>query len=81
MVRLVIANYAVPYSEILRVVGAYVDNTHLNEVRIIETDNGLILQGLAMQGMHMGEVQTYQLTLEDIEAMILDARAQRARKM
>ncbi len=69
------------YSEILRVIGAYVDRTALSEVRVLETDDGMILQGLVMKGEHAGERTTYQLTMEDIEALLLDALAARGKKI
>ena len=71
----------VPYSEILRVVGSYIERAHLAEVRILETEEGLILQGLVTQGEREGERDTYQLTTDDIGALLTDAYAQRGKKM
>ncbi len=70
----------VPYSEILRLVGAYVDRANLSEVRVLETGDGMILQGLLNTGEHVGERATYQLTVEDIEELLDDALAKRANK-
>lgn len=69
------------YSEILRVIGAYVERAHLRDVRIVEADQFMIVQGRVMQGDHAGEIETYQLTAEDIEALVLDARAQRGTRL
>jgi hypothetical protein len=69
------------YSEVLRVVGAYAERSSLSELRILETGNGLILQGLVTVGNNVGERATYQLTREDIEDLLFDAFAQRGKKM
>ena len=71
----------VPYSDILRTIGLYVDEADLSEVRILETDVGLILQGLVMHGARAGERDTYQLTTEDIKALLEDAHAKRGKKI
>lgn len=69
------------YSEILRVVGQYVERANLGDIRILETDEGLVLQGLVLQGERAGERDTYQLTPEDILVMFSDAQAMRATKI
>jgi hypothetical protein len=71
----------ISYSEILRVIGQYVERAHLSEVRILETDEGLILQGLVTRGERSGERDTYQLSPDDISALIADAQAQRGRRI
>lgn len=68
------------YSEILRVLGQYIDRANLNEIRILETDEGIVLQGLVMQGERTGERDTYQLTPEDLAALFEDGQAMRGRK-
>lgn len=67
----------IPYSEIMRVIGTYADQAHLAEVRVIESDDGVVLQGRQTQGESAGECETYQLTREDIETLLQDARAKR----
>jgi hypothetical protein len=69
------------YSEILRVIGAYIDHAKLSDVRVLETDEGMILQGRQMQGEKTGQSETYQLTKEDIETLLDDAKAQRGQSM
>ncbi len=81
MVRVVLENYAVPYSELFRTLGAFIDQAKLGEVRLLETDNGLILQGRVLEGERAGERETYELTLEDLKALIEDARARRGKKI
>ncbi len=69
------------YAEILRVVGQYLDRSNLSEIRVLETSDGLILQGLETQGPKAGERTTYEVTLEDMEALLEDAYAQRGKKI
>jgi hypothetical protein len=81
MVRIVLQNYKVPYSEMLRAIGTYVDDSHLSDVRLLETDDGLILQGTVTDGKQAGERETYQLTIDDLKGLIEDARAKRGKRM
>ena len=69
------------YSEVLRVIGAYLDRAKLSEVRILETDEGIILQGRAAEGDNAGQRDTFQLTAEDIEALLADALARRGKRI
>ncbi|MBI5033974.1 MAG: hypothetical protein HZB51_25925 [Chloroflexi bacterium] len=69
------------YSEILRLVGQYVERADLTDIRIVETEDGLILQGRVMRGEHAGQCDTYQLTPEDLSALQEDAFVQRGRKI
>ncbi len=69
------------YSEILRVIGAYIDRAKLTDVRVLETDEGMILQGRQTHGEGAGQPETYQLTKEDIETLLSDAKAQRGKSM
>ncbi len=69
------------YSEILRVIGGYADQSNLCKIRVLETDEGLILQGELTQGDRCGELETYQLTPEDIESLVWDAYARREKKL
>ncbi len=69
------------YSEILRLVGQYIERADLSDIRIIETDEGLVLQGLVNRGTRTGEQDTYQLTPEDLSALLDDAHALRGKKI
>ncbi len=69
------------YSEILRVIGRYMDRHNLGEARVMETNAGFILQGVIQLGERAGERETYQLTSEDIVDLQLDATAQRGKLM
>jgi hypothetical protein len=50
-------------------------------VRILETDEGIILQGRAGEGDNAGQRETFQLTAEDIEALLADALARRGKRI
>lgn len=81
MNRPTINNRQTSYSEILRVIGRYMDTHNLGEGRIIETNDGIILQGVVQIGTHAGERETYQLTAGDILDLLTDATAQRGKLM
>lgn len=67
------------YSEILRVIGHYLDGHNIGEPRIIETDDSFIVQGVIESGPRTGERETYQLTAEDILDLHTDAAARRGK--
>ena len=69
------------YSEIFRLIGQYIERANLCEIRILETDEGLILQGIVTRGEREGERDTYQLTPEDISALLEDAYAMRGKRI
>lgn len=81
MQRTMRGEITLPYSEIMRVIGMFIDRSNLSEVRVLETDEGLILQGLVMTGDRQGERDTYQLTTQEIWDLLRDARAGRAKRM
>lgn len=81
MLRPQINGRAMSYSEILRVIGRYMDRHHLGEGRILETQEGFILQGVIQMGERTGERETYQLTAEDIVDLRNDATAERGKLM
>lgn len=70
----------VSYGEMFRVVGAFIDREALSEVRVVETDDGLILQGRLTRGERAGKTDTYQLTVQDLEDLIRNATALRGKK-
>jgi hypothetical protein len=72
---------ALTYSEILRILGQYVDRSKLGEVRLVETEEYFILQGLVMEGSKAGERITFEITSEDIRDMSEDALSQRLKEI
>ncbi len=81
MNRQVYGNSHMPYSEILRVIGAYIDSANLSDIRVLESDEGIILQGRRTGSDGAGHPETFQLTKEDIQVLLADAKAQRGTSM
>lgn len=69
------------YSQVLRAVGSYIERTNLSEIRILETDDGLILQGVVVSGENAGTRETYKLTKDDLRELLFDAYALRGKKI
>ncbi len=69
------------YSEILRVIGAYIDRAKLTDIRVLETEEGMVLQGKQVREQGAIQPETYQLTKEDIETLLADAKALRGTSM
>ena len=73
------------YQDVLRAVGRYVDQQGFRYIRIIETEDGLILQGnvVGEQGdaKKPARPETYLLTVDDLEKMRKDAYFQRGRRL
>jgi hypothetical protein len=67
------------YQDVLRTVGHYIDEHGLSDVRIIETQDGLILQGKTSTGGARGEkkTETYLLTLQDVKDLVREAYTRR----
>jgi hypothetical protein len=59
------------YEEVLRSIGAYLDDRGMREILVVETDAGFVIQGLVIQsatsawGESMGKAQKETLTLQD----------------
>ncbi len=65
------------YSQILRTVGSFADRETLEELRVFETQDGVILQGRRMKGDNQGEIETFEIPVEDLQGMLRDAVALR----
>ncbi len=81
MQRLTRTGSTMSFSEILRVIGRYIDSNHLEEMRLIETEDAIIIQGRVTQGERRGEIDTYQLSIEDLAELRQDALLQRGVKL
>lgn len=81
MNRPLVNNRPMTYSEILRVLGRYMDTHFLNDARVIEAADSFILQGFSQRGEHAGERVTFQLTEDDILDLYLDATANRGKRV
>jgi hypothetical protein len=67
------------YQDVLRTIGHYIDENGFTGIRLIETEDGLILQGRISVGGARGEkkTETYRLSIEDIRELMRDAYARR----
>ncbi|MFQ5945042.1 MAG: hypothetical protein ACE5NC_02175 [Anaerolineae bacterium] len=68
------------YQDILRTVGHYIDNQRFTHIRLIETEEGVILQGRP-SGAAARRAETYLLTLQEIREMRQDAYQRRGTRL
>ncbi len=71
------------YQDVLRTIGHYIDEHGFRGIRIIETEDGLILQGKVSTGQTRGEMktETYLLTTQDVKDLMREAYTRRGRKL
>lgn len=71
------------YQDVFRTIGHYIDQHGFTGVRLIETEDGLILQGKVGVGKPRGEkrTETYLLTVRDIRELMREAYTRRGRKL
>ncbi len=71
------------YQDVLRTIGHYVDEHGFSGIRLIETEDGLILQGKIGTGELRGEkkTETYLLTVQDIRDLMREAYTRRGKKI
>ena len=70
------------YQDVLRALGNFIDDHGYSDVRIIETDDGLVIQGRVADRREIGEssFDTYLITDDDIKVMVRDAFQRRGQK-
>lgn len=70
------------YQDVMRALGHFIDDHGYCDVRIIETEDGVVLQGRIADRRGIGEsgYDTYLITDEDIKVMVRDAFRRRGRK-
>lgn len=70
------------YQDVLRAVGSFIDEHGYSDVRIIETDDGLVIQGRVIDRREIGEssFDTYLITDDDIKVMVRDAFQRRGQR-
>ena len=71
------------YQDVLRTIGHYIDEHGFTGVRLIETEDGLILQGKVSTGSTRGEkkTETYLLTTQDVKDLMREAYTRRGTKL
>ncbi|HMO56474.1 MAG TPA: hypothetical protein PKA05_21370 [Roseiflexaceae bacterium] len=70
------------YQDVLRAIGLFIDEHGYTDVRIIEIDEGLVLQGRVANRREIGQssYDTVLITEDDIKAMVRDAAHRRGQK-
>jgi hypothetical protein len=70
------------YQDVLRALGNFIDDHGYTDVRIIETDDGVVLQGRVADRHAIGEssFDTFLITDDDIKVMVRDAFMRRGQK-
>ncbi len=70
------------YQDVLRALGAFIDEHGYTDVRIIETEDGLVIQGRVTTRSEIGQssFDTFLITDEDIRVMVRDAFQRRGQK-
>jgi hypothetical protein len=70
------------YQDVLRALGSFIDEHGYSDVRIIETEDGLVIQGRVTDRREIGEssYDTYLITDDDIKVMVRDAFQRRGQK-
>lgn len=70
------------YQDVLRALGHFIDEHGFSDVRIIETEDGLVLQGRVAERHEIGvsSYDTYLITDDDIKIMVRDAFLRRGQK-
>ncbi len=70
------------YQDVLRAIGAYIDEHGYSDIRIIETEDGIVLQGRVETRNNLGEASydTFLITDDDIKKMVRDAFQKRGQQ-
>ena len=70
------------YQDVLRALGYFIDDHGYSDVRIIETEEGVVVQGRLGDRNEIGEssYETFLITDEDIKEMVRDSFRRRGQK-
>lgn len=70
------------YQDVLRAIGYFIDDHGYTDVRIIEIEDGVVLQGRVAERSDIGDAgyDTFLITDEDLKVMVRDAYRRRGRK-
>lgn len=71
------------YQDVLRTIGHYIDEHGFTDIRLLETEEGLILQGKVSTGAARGEkkTETYLLTTQDVRELMREAYTRRGTRL
>jgi hypothetical protein len=67
------------YQEVLRAVGAFVEEASFRDIRILETEDGLVVQGKIDREDGTAATETYLLTVDDLHMMLRQAYEKRSK--
>jgi hypothetical protein len=65
------------YQDVLRAIGAFLDERHLRDIRIWEHENGIIVQGRHPDEVASGSYETILLTDDDLQEILRQAYQRR----
>ncbi|ABU58350.1 MULTISPECIES: hypothetical protein [Roseiflexus] len=70
------------YQDVLRAIGLYIDEHGYTDVRIIEIEDGLVLQGRVREKKEIGtsSYETFLITDDDLKEMVRTAAERRGQK-
>jgi len=70
------------YQDVLRALGSFIDDHGYSDIRIVETEDGLVIQGRVTDRREIGEASydTFLITDDDIKVMVRDAFRRRGQK-
>ena len=70
------------YQDVLRAIGYFIDERGYTDVRIIEMDDGVVLQGRVPDRREIGKssYETFLITDDDLKEMVRDGFRRRGQK-
>jgi hypothetical protein len=70
------------YQDVLRALGGFIDERGFTDVRIVEIEDGLVLQGRVADRREIGQAgfETFLITDEDLKEMVRDGFRRRGQK-
>ncbi len=70
------------YQDVLRALGYFIDDHGYVDVRIVESDDGLVFQGRPLKRKNMGEnlYDTFLISDEELKEMVRESYKRRRRK-
>jgi hypothetical protein len=70
------------YQDVMRALGHFIDDHGYSDIRIIEIEDGLVLQGRVPDRREIGEASydTFLITDDDLKVMVRDAFRRRGQK-
>lgn len=71
------------YQDVLRTIGHYIDRHQFTGIRLIETEDGIILQGKVSKGGIRGakSTETYLLNSRDLQDLMREAYGRRGKRL